>query len=133
MGELAGICERRRRPEDGLRWARGWRRLAWRRRRCRARGRGTIGRFGLCAPSWRRRRRRPTPGVAGGLRTDGARCWRCTRWRRWRRSCSSCLVLSLGLLIVLLLLNVQLDKVCVLLNLVLCDAHCQQFLQQRLP
>jgi hypothetical protein len=34
---------------------------------------------------------------------------------------------------VLLLLNIQLDKVCILLDLVLCDAHCQQLLQQGLP
>jgi hypothetical protein len=35
----------------------------------------------------------------------------------------------LGFLIVLLLLNIQLDEVGVLLNLVFCDAHGQQFLQ----
>ena len=61
------------------------------------------------------------------------RCWRCARWGRRRCSGSPCLVVSLGLLIVLLLLNIQLDEVCILLDLVLCDTHCQQLLQQGLP
>jgi hypothetical protein len=42
-------------------------------------------------------------------------------------------VILLELLLGLPLLNVQLDEVGVFLNLILGDAHSQQFLQQRLP